>query len=123
MNISNRWKNETAVSTAVKCLLQRDGRTASPLALRSVGEQQRAPAVIAGCQLHALLVERVDEVIELQAISVGVAFEEEGQSGLGVETVVAGDGDTRRCVIVGAHHTLRAEDLDALVVTETATTA
>ena len=91
MNISNHWKSETTVSTAAKDLTL--SATGAPLVSErcaaSASSSARQPSSPVA-NSTALPVERVDEFVELEAIRVGVALEEEGQGRLGGVAVAAG---------------------------------
>ena len=59
---------------------------------------------------------RVDEMVELQPVCLGIAFEKEGQRLVADDPLSAGKGDRAQGDVVGSESPVRPEDLDALVV-------
>src|SRR5439155_26654375 len=81
-----------------------------------VSERQSLDAVAATSQRRAAAGDRVDKMVELAAVRLGIPFEKETQWLVSDDPIVSGKGDSALDHVLGPQGALRPERLDALVI-------
>ena len=96
--------------------LERDGAAGLQRLQCGVRQCQCFDPVAAAGQRWRAAGQRVDEMVELEPVGLGIAFEKERQRLFADDSLRADKRDRAEGNIVGSERTVRTKDLDALVV-------